>query len=227
MRHTPEGRRILLNAEAVLFRHALAFLVDQVITDFEVETEAAIFVRLTQGEQLAMLDLVGNALLRLDVPCPALTAVSEGTVAAIYGQLRALVDFEIMRDEDMEEADDKETLGEIGRALDLGDLVKGKTTRQEILEACVDQLSDLPDENCRDRDEWDILIECLSDGVLWDADWQASETFQDLDPDIAQSVRDEMAISDNYFVAVAPEPSDEELHEIKVRIRELLVKIPG
>ena len=50
---------------------------------------------------------------------------------------------------------------------------------------------------------------CLQDQVLWDNDWKADERF---DAAAAQSrrLKEQLDIPNDYYVAVVPEPSDEE-----------------
>ena len=94
---TSNGERVLDGAEASLFRECLARLVDDLYTlrDEDFAVGVTVFDRLTRTQKMAMLAVVGGALLRRDIPMPELTAVSEATVAAVFAYLRGDVGFEL------------------------------------------------------------------------------------------------------------------------------------
>ncbi len=98
MWRTPIGERILLGREWELFSEGLGLLEDQVETwldDPELSmTGVGVFDRLQLESKLAMLALVGKALHDGDEPCPELTALTEGTFAAVYAALRQFLEVE-------------------------------------------------------------------------------------------------------------------------------------
>lgn len=96
-----------------------------------------------------------------------------------------------------------------------------KSWRRQILEtvSVIDSELELPDADCGDFDEWSFLIDVLRDRILWDRDFWAEPTFGDADPVKAHEARSRMGIDQNYFREVAPDPSDEELAAIRLRLR--------
>jgi len=56
---------------------------------------------------------------------------------------------------------------------------------------------------------------------LWDEDWKEVEGHLDLDPKVSRGVKKLMGIEPDYFVAVAPDPSDEEMVGVWAKLREL------
>lgn len=102
-----------------------------------------------------------------------------------------------------------------------GDWKDDKLWRRQILETiCViDPELELPDVECNDSDEWSCLIDVLRDRILWDHDFSAEPAFGDADPVKAQDARSMLGIDQNYFRAVAPDPSDEELAAIRLKLR--------
>jgi hypothetical protein len=66
-------------------------------------------------------------------------------------------------------------------------------------------------------DLWEVwvglLLECLEDRVLWDRDWETDEQ-SDTDPEVSRPVKKMLGIDRDYFVAVPPEPSNEEAERL-------------
>ncbi len=52
---------------------------------------------------------------------------------------------------------------------------------------------------------------CLTDAVLWDEDWRDSESLLDADPKASRAVKEVLGIDEDYYVAVPPDPTDEEM----------------
>jgi hypothetical protein len=65
---------------------------------------------------------------------------------------------------------------------------------------------------------WDRMAP-RSPSILWDRDFEAEPTFGDADPLTGEDVKDNMGIDNDYFQAVAPDPSDEELESIRRRLK--------
>jgi hypothetical protein len=76
-------------------------------------------------------------------------------------------------------------------------------------------------EPANDDLEWDCLLDCLPDRILWDADYEMGREFLDADPDVSRELLHQMRIGDGYYLALAPDPRDEELEQIRRRLREL------
>jgi hypothetical protein len=101
---TSEDERVLTGAEWDLFRLGLSTLWDDVEMSDEDEepgtTGVAVFDNLRKPERLALLAQVAMGLHDEGEPCPDLTALLEGTVAAVFAQLRYLIAIEIETDAD-------------------------------------------------------------------------------------------------------------------------------
>jgi hypothetical protein len=65
------------------------------------------------------------------------------------------------------------------------------------------------------------FVGCLSDYVHWDDDW-ADEEIMDADPDIARERKRRFGINDDYYLAVAPDPTDSELDAARAVLKRLL-----
>jgi hypothetical protein len=211
---TSREERVLRGAEAALLRESIGFMVATIEEEADGHADhwpfgVPVFDRLSCQQQLAMLADVGEALFRDDVPAPELSAVNEGTIGAIFANIRQCVQFEI----------DDEGLRE------------GKSMRQFVLEAIreVDKGQPhpddrLPDAACVDTDEWDLLVEVLESFILWDADWLDEDLYVDVDPATNRFRKNKMGIAEGYFTAVAPDPTEREMVEVRRRLR---VFLPG
>ena len=206
---TPDGKRILRGAEARLFREGLAVLVDMVRDDNEGHQEfgAPPFDKLQPNQKLAVLAEVGSALLQKNRPMPRLTAVREAAVGAVYDAIMIWVEMEI----------DQTAEG-----------FESPTWRELILSACRErggeELLDLASEEIG---EWELLVSCLSDSVLWDEDWRDSESLLDADPRASREVKKMLGIDEDYYVAVPPDPTDREMEGIWATLRGLTQDAPG
>ncbi len=200
---TPDGERILQGAEAKLFREALAMIVDMVREDTEgcLEFSAPPFDKLRPNQKLAVLAEVGSALLQENQPMPRLTAVREAAVGAVYEAIMMIVEMEI--DQSAEER-------------------TSPTWRELVLTACQEQgIDEFLDPVSEEIDEWGMLISCLTDAVLWDEDWRDSESLMDADPKAGQAVKELLGIDEDYYVALPPDPTDEEMKGVWATLRRL------
>ena len=200
MWRTELGERILEGPEAALFRDAVADLIDppNLCEDHDYQVGVDVFDHLTYGQKLAMLDHVANALLRPEVPAPELTALSEGTVAAVFHHLKIMVRVEIELSE------------------------MGPIWRPKVLDACrLTELEDLPASDCDDMQEWDFLVEALLDRILWDRDYD-EQWLSDVNPGEARAVGDLIGIPEDYFTHIAPDPGPQQLRQIRDDLQQLL-----
>lgn len=233
--HTPRGDRVLAGPEGELFRDALMIITDWI--DGDVDQEVALhefglpaFDSATARGKLALLADVGHALLVETDGCPKLTVVNESAIHAVFVALEQSVEHEIDHEFDLanvglEDGDWKDAGFEDGGSEDAeledGEWKVDKSWRRQILEtvSVIDSELELPDADCGDFDEWSFLIDVLRDRILWDRDFWAEPTFGDADPVKAHEARSRMGIDQNYFREVAPDPSDEELAAIRLRLR--------
>ena len=99
MWHTSAGNRILEGAEARIFAEALSKLVVELDLSKNDEDGYDLgihaFDRLTFGEKISALYIIGNGLLRKDIPIVKLTAVLEAAIAAVFKNLLNDIIFEI------------------------------------------------------------------------------------------------------------------------------------
>ena len=201
---TPLGERILVGAEARLFADCVYDLLEDPKlgepNDYVVGVD--VFDRLTYGQKIGVLSSVTQALLRPEVPRPELTAVLEGTVAAVFRHLLELVEIEI----------------------DL-DFVDSRTLITEALRET--ERTDVPDARCQDIEEWEFQVLFLSDRILWDADYEAGGNFEDQAPQNAASLKALMGIEDDYFVAVASDLRDQDIPAVRDTLRALCRRILG
>ncbi len=160
-----------------------------------------------------MLAIVSKALCDETVPTPELTALSEATVAAVYRHLLHAVEFEIESQIDLETVE------------------PSVFWRQLLLAACREAQEDweepLPEVTCDDLREWQILLECLADRVFWDEDYAIGREFLDADPETSHAKMKAMGIAEDHFLATAPDPSDEQLQEIRRVLLEVTSPAPS
>jgi hypothetical protein len=64
------------------------------------------------------------------------------------------------------------------------------------------------------------LFDCLEGRLLWARDWEMEEHL-DADPEASRRVKQELGIDADYFVAVPPDPSEEECERLVGELREL------
>jgi hypothetical protein len=207
--HTQLGRRVLQGAEAALIREAIAHLRDTIegeIAGYVAPWDLGVvlFDRLEPPARLALLAEVGWALLRETESCPRLTAVNEAAVAAVFRDIEQMIQYEIDSQDDMDAPD-------FWRSGVLAVFEEDEETTD----------LDLPEANCTDRNEWDLLLVILSDRILWDDDFQTADPFLDAPPDKAGVMRSMMAIDDDYYRAVPPDPTDSDLERIRATLGEL------
>lgn len=211
MWNTQAGERLLQGAEARLIRMAFGVLVDQVEMDIAAIGElhdfgVPIFDRLQGRQKLALLADVGHHLLCSTDPPPPLTATNESAVAVLYRVIEDWVGMEIENEGGSPEMPDEDPF----------------VWRRELLDAfreSIPDADDLPTETSRDLEEWSLLIECLETRVLWDTDFLDEDLYADQAPETSQYLKEELGVPDEYFTAVAPDPTDGELDFARQRIR--------
>lgn len=80
---------------------------------------------------------------------------------------------------------------------------------------------DLPDRVCRDDEEWELIVDGLTNRILWDNDFNSVGAFLDTEPDKAEEMRDKMGIDDNYYRAVPPDPKDADIPVMLAKVKDL------
>ena len=189
MYSTPKGDRILVGAERRLFEESLGTMVD-LLADGDADFGVPEFDQFQLGSKFYALHRSGRALLRPDEPVPERVAYLDAAIAAVYQHTLAMVAMEI----------EGETGGppHFWRKL-VCDAARGS-----------DGIEDVPDQAARDEMEWELVVECLMEDVLWDRDFEIEEHL-DADPDSASAIKGVMGIPTNYFTAVPVDPPDDQL----------------
>lgn len=208
MYNTSAGIRVLQGAERRLVAESLRVIVDSLELD-DLLADGPIVEDLTRNQKIATYHLAARALLAEEEPAPALTAVLEAAVANIYSLIRGMIS------QELDDADAE---------LDEDALAVAPSWRELALAAGRELgLEELPSLDARDFDDWDLLLTCLEDQVLWDNDWAMMDHL-DAAPDAARRVKRELGITEDYFVAVPRDPSDAEAERLLAELRMLAEK---
>ena len=235
---TQLGERVLRGGEWELFREGISVLWDMVEDapeDDPDETGVVAFDRLQRNQKLAMLALVGRALRDEKVPPPELTAVTEGTVAAVFQQILDGILFEIDIADPLDPTvrDLEVAAGwTLWRRLCIGACCAAmRPETQQSLEpeiAGEEELFEswwegpLPDASSADEENWESVVEWLSGRVLWeDGDYEMEDEFLDDDPVSSAARKALLGIDDAYFSDVAPDPTDSQLEAIRQTLRDV------
>ncbi len=202
------GERTLEGAEAKVFAETLWDMLDESnlseFDDYDLGIHA--FDGLTYGQKVSVLSIVGNGLLRRDVPRAELTAILEAAIAAVFEHMKHLIIIEI----DMPE------LGTNWRELVVA--ARKETEGEEI-----------PPPTCNDPDEWEIEVNSLAEDVLWDADYDDADLYLDQPPEKAEWLKKMARISDNYYLAIADDLKEEDIaekHTSLIKLCRAIVETP-
>ena len=60
-------------------------------------------------------------------------------------------------------------------------------------------------ETSRNKEEWEIILDCLADDLLRDRDFEL-QVHLDADPDKSRGVKEMMGISEDYYATIAYTP---------------------
>jgi len=199
MWRTSSGERTLEGAEAKVFAEVLWDFLDEINLgpDDDYILGVNVFDRLTYGQKISALSIVGKGLLTDVSPVP-LTAVLEGAVAAIYHHLKNCIMIEI----------DEPEIGTNWRK-------KVVSARKE----CGGE--EIPSHDCTDINEWDIEVDCLEDYILWDADYEDEDSFVDDLPEKADMMKETMGVSKDYYLENMDDLNEEEIEAKLKELREL------
>ncbi len=196
MWHTNCGDRTLEGAEARLFAEALLdFISELEVDEGDYDTGLDVFDRLTYGQKVSVLSIIGNGLLKPDVPIHKLTAVVESAIAAVFDHLEMAVIVEI----------DEPEIESQWRKMILA-------ARRQV------GAEELPGEDCEDEQDWRVEIEELSYSILWDADYEDEDLYIDKPPEEAQRLKDFMRMREDYFLEI---PEDLKPKQIETKLSEL------
>ncbi|MEL7497538.1 MAG: hypothetical protein AAFN77_08005 [Planctomycetota bacterium] len=219
MWRTSHGDRVLEGDEARVFLEAVGFLRDMLTVAVEFDdsypTGVEVYDALHPAQQMMCLHRVTTALILPSVPAPALSAVLEGTVYAIFLQLNEVIALEI-------ESSRQFQCDHYLRQLVVSSLNSPIVNEEEWHDA--DRQDSLISSQEADLDVWSELIEELADRVLWDRDFAMDAIVADLDPLRSAQYKAILGIDTDYFANAAPDAHAQELQRIDQEIVDLRVK---
>lgn len=211
MWRTPEGDRVLTEAEWALFRVGLGALWDFIEDDRDEnaglsETGIRVFDVLPSEQKIALLADVGQALRDPAIPTPQHTAANEAAIAAVFATLRSALE------------------GELLEAIPSGSAAR--EIRQLLLNALADSAEipeELPALTESDPEQWDLVLEAAEARLLWDADYEMGDEFLDQPPEQAGSLLALTRIDPECYTAIPREPN----HAGLVAARQTLAGLLG
>ena len=241
---TPDGNRALQGVEWDLFCAGLDLSWDWVedsMNDpdlFLFDVDA--FDSLQPSQRLALLVLVGNALKDDSQPHPELTSHTEATVAVIFSNIASQVAIEIDIASENEACEDptftrrlvlaayhevaaQEAAEAQNATRETKDTRSPRTPPTvEVAEENDTEEWNPPAADSDDLDEWEFLLYCLANRILWeDGDYKMGDNFMDADPRESRARMATMDIADDYYTAIAPDPTEKELVVIRQQLRRL------
>jgi hypothetical protein len=207
---------VLLPKHAAVFRRAASDLSDRVgwekYEDNWYGLGVAVFDELTQPQRQAAILAAAKALLGPDVAPPEVTAVLAGTVDAIYRQMQGSIEIEI------DEGEGSKVRGMLLDAMHESNYWQLVNEGQDP----TDEPAVPPAIDCEEYKEWADLVEDLWTGVLDDYDFDMADKFLDMPPEQAEALKRRMNIDPEYFVAVADDPTPEQLEGVRKELHGLL-----
>ena len=81
---------------------------------------------------------------------------------------------------------------------------------------------ELPEEDSCDIRRWEDVVEFLSDAILWDRDFELSDSFLDIDPGVSSQRRRLLGIDHDYFTRVPPDPRRDEGFGLVSKTRDIV-----
>jgi hypothetical protein len=215
--HTELGDRCLMGPEARLVREIVDYMHDMIgcmldVTldgdDEVVEYGVPEFDKLSPPQKIALLEQVLRQMLTATEAPPALNVINESAIAAMYEAIGEMVLSEIEMESEFNES------GPL-------DPHHWRKLLLDVARADVRDSTELPDATCRDEDEWESILESVTMRVLWDDDYMDAEAVLDATPQSARRHRRKRGIDNDYYIAVAPDPSESELPIIRERLKAL------
>jgi len=163
-----------------------------------------------------------KALLKADVPTPELNHLLEAAAFYPFAYLQEMIEEEIDRQLDDEkngnELDDYTYFYRQMAWEAYEKLVLPSLSEDEGFED--DYIFDLEKYYSKDKDDWQMALDCIADGIFWDRDWEfvslEPQLLDGMDPMIAYN----LGISENYFTNRLPKVTDEEAIEALREIME-------
>jgi hypothetical protein len=240
MWHTSRGDRTLRGQEAALIRAAIDTMIDALMDHVDDEFEdasaatgydsgIAVYDAFSPSQQIGLLYDVAKHLLTDTKTTLELSAPLEATVAAIFVEARDQVAIEIDFHSCRPRRESEPTWREMvlaayrsvfADATEEADAIGNSASPDELTED--DSHAKLPDRLCSDIHVWERLVDGLTDAILWDRDFEMSESFLDVDPGVSHHRRRLLGISEDYFSSVAPDPRPNEVFGLVSRTRQIV-----
>ena len=215
MWQTSQGVRSLEGAEGHLVREVIHYLLDQILVGIEINephlTDVPIFDALQPTQQLVMLSQVAQGLLNCHVDPVPLTAINEGTIYALFSELRALIEVEI----------DFERRG-ASRDNTIRTAAVDVWIQHNQWDIAAGDKDNTPAPNSLDVDHWAWFVEMIADQILWDRDFDLDGLVADIQPEKADQLKAYLGIEQNYYSTVAPDVKDFDVQEVSNQIRALV-----
>ena len=207
----------LAGAEAELFGEAAHRLIDdirtcvprvgcEVVHQHQIGVE--MFDNLTWEQKFILIDQVLAFVLDQATESPPRAAYWDSTVAAIFAQMLAEVEVEIDNTRLGDEQEDPTKIREMVLDAVLCDQDYPRDT--------------LPPADSIAHEDWQALLDTLSDRLLPDEDWKMANVALDLPPSTGNPLKEKMGISPDYFSAVPPDATREEARKAWMSIYERL-----
>ncbi|MGI9474222.1 MAG: hypothetical protein ACR2NZ_21960, partial [Rubripirellula sp.] len=242
---TSRGDRTLRGDEATLVREAIDTMIDGLLihledeldqqVDHPISTEGmvcesgvALYDVCSFTQRIGLLHEVATHLLTETVQAVPLSAALEATIAAIFVDIRDHVAIEINFPE---EQAGHATLDRPGWRHLVASAYRSLAERDDVPVSAVpihdgleddESVMELPEENSSDIGEWEDVVEYLADAILWDRDFELSESFYDLDPGVSSQRRRLMGIDNDYFTRVAPDPRPDQVFGLVSKTRDIV-----
>lgn len=207
-----DHERVLTNEEWVCIRIGLEALRSYMLDDPDGEygfalTGVEVFDQLGTTQKLAILADTCEAMTSPTIAAPKLSAVNEGTVAALLQSFWNQLIIEL----DMCEGFDDHPFLECRRAL----LAAFEDDDDP------DTLAIIPEEHETDSEMWHDLFSLFESRFLDDTDYEMASLL-DAPIEKAEGLRAILGIDDDYFVSVAPDPTERQMNKVNQKLAKLL-----
>lgn len=223
MWHTPHGDKTFTGPTALVLAYGLNDMVTSMEDGFDLGCEWQFDYRafdcLTFEQKAWTLRRVAYSLLDGKTPAVELHAFSEAAVANVLKTVEALVEQEMMGEEDAP-ADEKELYTHVRRALVAVHESEGlgvSTSPDEEVETPLTL-------ECEEREPWLWVIEYLFECILWDLDFTMDE-FLDMNPEQAVERKAMLTIADDYFSEIPDDPGTDEARKLLKEVRKLCNRV--
>jgi hypothetical protein len=202
MQGIPLGDQTLVIAEAELIRVSVA-IIDRLHEETdglanEWPSGVRLLDELSWQQRLVLLARVAGALLKPDAPMPNLSAVNEAAVAAIFAQIHCNLIIEL----------DNATEPHLPVDYDIYYWRRRIAACQEPPQS---EEEFFLHQGCVELREWEVLLDCLADQILWDADWDMPDLFLDAERALSHARRRRLGIEKDYFTMPAPDLRDQDV----------------